>query len=296
MPAFCYTCKKYHKLDQAVKAHRSDVLDSPFVPLMTRAFEMGRELSDKKRLEERGTLDQETMYLSQAGNECLKQAVWARQNHPVSNPLDIWSLMNFEVGDAVQAALARVLTHLGGTLIEEHHVEVPHGGSVATGRSDFLLDIPKEVITELGLDGTGVDENNLIEVKATGESAMVNLIGNGQHGRQSHRDQLNQYLHASHLGLMPGGRVYDRAWLIYHVPLQPKGQPNIFPFEIGYSPARAIGNLDWLMEAERMALAGETPDIPASYIQSYEKKGKVPVFPCEYCQFEDDCWKEVRQT
>lgn len=290
MSAFCYACKKMHKLDAAVKAHNID-LSSPFVGILEEAFKLGRVAYEEKRIEERGTLDQETMYLSQAGDECQRQMVKKRANHPVTDPPDIYSLMNFKVGDAVQRAVTDVLANLGGEIIEEHHVSIEHGEMTATGRSDLLIDIPRDVVEKLGYDPGRVDEHNLIEVKATGESAMVSMIGNGEAGKKGHRSQINQYVHASKLGLMP--YEYDRAWLVYFVPLQAKGQPNIFPFEIGYSPALATSDLDWLEAAEKLAQKGEVPPIPPEYMAQYEAKKKVPVWPCGYCAFERDCWGEV---
>lgn len=295
MPSFCYTCRKNHDLKAATKAHPISPAGDPFVALLKVAFEKAREADQAKRLEERGTLDKETMYLSD-GVECLRQIVWARQNREVTNPPDIYSLMNFQVGHAVQEAVARVLTHLGGELIEEHHIDVEVDGSHVTGRSDFLLDIPRSVLESLNLGGAELPEHNLIEIKATGEAAMVAMLGRGEEGKDGHRRQLNRYTHASRLGLM-GDRKYEGGWLTYFVPLLPKGQPNFFPFWVPYNPALATGDLDYLAHADRMATAGEDPGIPPEFLQAYENSKKSPkmppVWPCQYCPFLETCWEEV---
>lgn len=301
MPSFCFQCKKNHKMSVAVNTHDyGDATDNAFTDLIRLAFTKGREKHEAERLKERGTLDKQTMYLSDAGTECMRQLVLGRMPNPnITNPPDIFSLMNFAVGNAVQDAVAKVLGYLGAEvwMIEEDHVTIVHDDMKATGRSDVLIDVPAEVLRVLELvpREQKLPEHNLLEVKATGESAMISMISNGERGRDSHIRQLNEYMHASHLGLMPEGRIYSEALLAYFVPLLPKGEPNIFVFRHEYNPARATGDLDFMAHAERLALKGEVPPIPVEFIQARDKnkKKQPPNWPCGYCSFRDGCWEGV---
>ena len=287
MPAYCVSCKKYHSIKKAVEVHGCSAIDSPFIPLVTKAFEMGRALDQAKRLEERGTMDKENMYLSDSV-DCILQLVRTRRNVVETNPPDIYSLMNFQVGHAVQAAVSQVLSYLGGELIEEAHLSVEHPGAVnpITSRSDILIDIPAKVMEEMGITDERLAANNLLEIKATGDRAMTTMISNGKEGNDGHRRQTNRYIHASKLGAMPNGKVYEDAWLTYVVPLVPKGEPSVFPFYIPYNAAQAVGDLDYIAHAEKLALSDAEVPMPPEYA----KESKPPNWPCRYCPTMDLCW------
>lgn len=293
MPAFCIHHRKYHTLKKAVELHGCSAMDSPFIPLLMKAFEMGRERDLEKRREEKGTDEKQNMYLSDS-IECMKALVNGRRNVPPTNPPDIWSLMNFKVGEYVQAGVTEVLANLGGELIEEAHLEVEFEGGKASGRSDVLLSIPREVMEKLGLaDHPEVQDDNLLEIKATGERSMVTMISNGKEGQDSHRRQCNRYAHASQLGKMPNGKVYGGTWLTYFIPLVPKGEPNIFPFYVPYNEKQALGDLEFLAEAEWLAASGVHVPVPEFLIDRSKGKPKLANFPCHYCSWQGGCEEEI---
>lgn len=280
-------------LKQAVEQHGSPAATGPIVTLVEHAFELDYEEGQKKRLKERGTLDKQTMYVSNLGEECIRKLYFNRSNEPVTNPLTVDSLMNFMVGHAVEESVAKMLGWLGCEVIQEHHIALEHDGTKTTGRVDFLIDVPREVLEKLNLvqdvHGRGLPENMLVELKATSSKAMIAMIVYQEAGKDGHRHQLNGYLHASKEGLLP--KEYDTGFLVYVIKDATKGSPNIFAYRHDYDPEMIAGDLGMMAYVEKIVEAGDDPGIPVALEEKAAKnKGKPPVWPCGYCSFETRCW------
>jgi len=238
------------------------------------------------------------LHVSHAG-KCQQQVFYDVTGAEKTNPLTADSLINFKVGRSVEEVIADLLEQ-GGVLIRETVVSIPAEGEIVTGHIDVLVWFP--------------DTNEIWELKSIASKAMSYLLKKGEEGRPDARQQLNLYMHASRQGLVKvrvpgliadptaivqdtGKGLYTTLWprfkkghLVYVIKDATVDEPTMFDFELAYD--------EWLEKADLLRMAaikkdadqGIDPGIPPEYMDEFQKKKKVPYFPCsKYCQYREHC-------
>lgn len=255
--------------------HMSEVLDQYGDPgadvirtLLADKFKAREENRKAERLAERGTLQKQNPYISDA-NKCPRQVYYSLTDSE-PEPYDFNTLLTFQIGTTIEGVICEVLGEDAGELIREHRVEIETPNTVVTGRSDAEM---------LGVG------NHLFEIKSTNSRAMKFMLKDGREGQDDHRHQLNLYLHASQLGLFPEGRKYNSGWLLYIVKDPTRGEECVFPFRVEYDLVMAANDLTLLDTVAAIVKGGgDIPDRPEGYSKSK--------FPCSYCNFKDECWRK----
>ena len=163
--------------------------------------------------------------------------LWNRLKEiPETQPLTFDSRMAFLVGHAVEEAVATALEAAHQDIFTMHRevrMQLPAGGTLIHGRSDFILE----------------EDGILIELKSTGARnlAMIQKYNDG--GRPEHVSQANLYSHAAALGLL---MVEDRpltlrgARLVYIGTGAKKGDEICLEYPVEYEPERAKYDLGTL--------------------------------------------------
>lgn len=242
------------------------------VSLFEAALHHDKAMQDLDRAQAKGGQGKTNPYITDAGDECERRIWYTLRNYPVTEPYTTDSLANFLLGKSAEEGFARVLEQYPDVkVIREVRVELKHGDHVVTGRSDFLLFVPADSI--------------LIEMKTTTRMAMKM---NGYKPYPSHASQLNLYLEAAHRGLLEGLRATETGELsgvvFYYLKDAKKRQKTFYAFDLEWSHAEAMNDLDRLVALHSTALAypDMVPDRP---------KGVDPEkYPCGYCSFKTGCW------
>lgn len=246
-------------------------------------YDKCEELDRKARLEERGTLDRETAYVTDAGKECGRALYYSYTNTEVSDPIDLTGRIKMDMGNAAGELFAKRYRQAGVDVKEEEHVafDVAYQGQTVrvTGRIDYHIE----------------DEDKVIELKSTASDSFKWLIARKEPGRTEHRTQLNLYLHRKNLD----GLNYRFGILRYLLIDAPKGTPNPLSFKVEYDAAKAEADLQRLARIWVESKAGKDPGIPDWAFDEYTREGKIPLFPCSYCGHKTTCWaatKAVKQS
>ena len=239
------------------------------------------------------------LHVSHAG-KCQQAVFYGITDAEKTDPLKSDSLLNFKVGRAVEEVIAELLED-GGILVRENVVSIPCEGETVTGHIDILVWFP--------------DTHEIWELKSIASKAMSWLLKKGEEGRPDARQQLNLYMYASQKGLVkvrvpgvvtdPSAIVqdtgkglwttcwprFDKGHLVYVIKDATVDQPNLFDFELTYDAWLAEVDLLKMVKIKIDADQGVDPGIPAEYMDEFNKKGKVPFFPCsKYCQHRRLCW------
>lgn len=235
-------------------------------------LETGLELERQKEQEQRAAAGKTVNPYFTMTEKCVRQSFFTLTEEPPSNPLDVNSLTNFKVGHAIEEAFGSIIAWAsGGDLRREISMEFEVDGIRISGRLDFALPL--------------LEENILIELKATNRFAIKKMLETGEMGRSAHRGQLNMYLHAAAEGKLDEafGRPvrFDLAYLVYIVQGATKGEPVCHAFPVEYNRQKAEGDLVYLAQLGKMAKAGEDPGIPTGFTKSY--------WECRYCSYTDRC-------
>lgn len=257
--------------------------------LIKPALDAEQEMNRRTRMAQRGTLAKLNPHISDAGKLCARQTYYSLINAP-EDPLDLSSLVNFQLGHAAEELLSKLLTLRGAELLREVRVEIPYGGTIISGRSDFLVKMPVSAMLEApGGIASLLMENQgdlIIELKTTKTSSFKNQIKRHPDGDPAHRSQLNLYEHASVLGLMPEGwGPFRVGLLIYIIKDSVKGQDNVWPYVVPYDAELAESDLRYLSGLKSLADSGLTPDRPP------EANGNW--WGCDYCAFKTHCWRQA---
>lgn len=235
--------------------------------------------------------------------KCEQQVYYQLAGIDPTDPLTSDSLMNFRVGHAVEEAVSELL-ELGGILIRETRTQIPYDDEEVRGRIDFMVWFP--------------DSHEIWELKSIASKAMTYMLKHGEDGRPEYKQQLNLYLHASQQGLItvkvpgvhpdPSAIVLDtgkglyttlsprftKGHVVYVVKDATVDQPLFFDFEVEYDQFRAESDLMRLVKLKKDADQGIDPGIPPEYMDEFQKKKKVPFFPCaKYCQWRKKCWGDA---
>jgi hypothetical protein len=238
--------------------------------LLERGLWAARDAEQAARLADRGTLDKLNPHISDAG-KCPRQVFLSLRNVPETDPLTADSLVNFGIGHAVEEWFANILMAQGAEILREVRVEIPAGNTKVSGRSDFLVRLPYG------------QRQVLIELKSASSRSMSFGIKKGEQGKDDHRRQLNLYLHASQLGLLPEGwGPFDEGYLVYGVKDATKGEPPFFPYLVAYDEDLALNDLRNLAQLHAVAKLGGDIPIPD---ESYTKRK----FPCGWCSYATHC-------
>lgn len=196
----------------------------------------------------------------------MRQVGYSLRNERPTNPDSVDSLLAFAIGRAAENEIAKALETVGAGVLREVRLEIPTASTVVSGRVDFLFEIPGLVST-------------IIELKTINSRAMAKMLEAGRMGQDGHRHQLNLYLHAAQLGLLP--KTYDTGYLVYWVKDTIRGEPSIFAWEQLYDASMALDDLRVLDSIAEGAKVGLLPNRP------YATKA----WQCSYCEFEATCWK-----
>lgn len=213
--------------------------------------------------------------------KCERAIYFRLTGEPETEPLTTDSLINFEVGHAIEEAFATMLSYPGVQMLREQSMEFSINGVRISGRLDFLLLLLQESI--------------LVELKAINSRSLGFMLKRQMPGRDEHRHQINLYLHGSQQGLLQrktdvdGNRLlvpvvekFDLGYLVYVVRDATKGEPPIHAFPVRYDKQMAEGDLEFLAQISHRADARNDPGIPVGF----EKKK----FPCSYCSWKGRCW------
>lgn len=199
---------------------------------------------------------------------------------PKTDPLTLDSLVNFEVGEAVEDRFLDIFEWAGAKIVRQHRVIIPFDGEVITGRIDALATFP--------------DLHMMIEVKSINSRSMGFMVRNGEPGREDHRMQLLMYLHESHvrqgqqaLGLYSTDTTYDHGILFYGIKDAVKGEPVLHAFYVKYDKAKAEQELARMVAAARNG----DPGVPQKFIDHKKSKGKLH-WRCLYCPYKTMHWPE----
>lgn len=279
--------QKPQHLAEVVEEHGTGSASAAIVKLIKHGIEKKRAANDAQRVADGKEL-KVNPYVTDAG-KCPRQVYKSLVNEPPTNPITVDSEINFAVGHAVEEAFASLLELSGAEIAQEVRIEIPVADTVVSGRVDFLISVPRDLLKELGLvkEVGGLPEHCLIELKSSSSRNLGWMLRNGQAGSDNYRRQINQYLHASQLGQLD--RKYDVGFLVYIVKDATKGEPPVHAFEVKYDEQQALADLANAALIKKRADAGMEPNIPEGYTRSK--------FPCGYCSWQDSCWgpKAVRK-
>lgn len=233
---------------------------------------IARDLAKKAaRLEEKGTTEKLNTYVSDAG-KCPRKITYSFTQEDEVFTSD--SLMNFVEGAVFEEMIAECLGYSEDLVIRrEVRVEIPNAPKPTTGRIDYLIESPSNGF--------------IAELKSINKSAAYFMMKDeqekGLRGKDDHRKQLNLYLHASRLGLIPGvEHPYEYGYLVYGIKGTVKGEPKLRVYRVDYDAHEAANDLQVMATAHEMAIAGAVPPRPSAYSRT--------AFPCSYCGFRDLCW------
>jgi hypothetical protein len=235
---------------------------------------------EKKRLEriaEKGTELKLNPYVTDIG-KCPKQNDYSFRNVPKTNPPSAASLFTFGIGNAVEDWVAGILEGLGvdtglHILKTQFRIEVTHpDGVTVSGRLDAGIEFP--------------DTEIILEFKSINRDGMYWLLKNQDGARPDHVSQCNQYLVAKRI---------DRGYVVYLVKDAKKGEEVVHAYRVDRDDERAIEEQDVLAQQWLRAQEPEFVPIPAEYLTKFRKSGKIPNYPCGYCDWQDVCWSEERK-
>lgn len=236
-----------------------------------------RAKSAEARMEERGTLDKQSAYITDAGKMCGRQIWYSFRNEEKTHPTPELTELLFWGGHAYEEAIAKAYAEAEHPWEQEVHVSFERDGVAITGRIDFLRR----------------EGNRAVELKVTQADKFKWVIAGKQHGRPEHRTQLNLYLHW--LNGEGANVIYDKGELRYVISDAPKGTPPVLSFWVDYDPEQAEKDLARLATIWKMAEAGADPGVPTEYAAEYLSEGKMPLFPCSYCDWRGACWDAMRK-
>lgn len=271
-------------LKQAVEEFGTGTGSARIVGIVEAGLHAQKEAEQQERLQRDDKGIKQNPYVSDAG-KCVRKVYLSLTGEAEAEPLTTDSLINFGVGHAVEDWIGGIFESNGGTVMRELRVEIPAGDTVVTGRVDFLVALPS-------LD-------SLVELKTTSSRSMYWMLKKGEPGKDDHRRQLNQYLHASQLGLLPvvgGGATQGRVagespapaprfttgYLIYVVKDATRGEPPIHAFEVRYNEEMAKADLASAAHIKKLADNDMDPGVPVGYTKSK--------WPCGYCSYVNHCW------
>lgn len=254
-----------------------DVMGAPagthaYFKELGRLLEKADEGYQADRLQQRGTLDRQTIYVTDSGKECAQQLYYDYTNTPPTNPPDAYARLHFIAGHAVEEALATVYEAGGYEVEREVHISIPIADDVppSTGRIDFVIKT----------------SDDLIELKKVQADKFKWEIARRAQGKWAHRQQANEYLYYYN---EVKGEVRPQMTLMYIAIDAPKGTPAVFPYVVKYSKAHALANLQRKAELWRRAQAKNPPGIPEQFVE------EMPVWPCLYCSYQDICKAELKE-
>lgn len=251
-------------LRQLVEEHGEAAGSRLIVDLLEQGLQEKQKQKDAARKEEKGPDHVQNPYFTDA-LKCERAVYFRLTGEPQTEPLTTDSLINFEVGHAVEEAFGLLLEFLPGVkVVREVGVEVEVNGIRVSGRLDFLL-----LLEEDGI---------LIELKAINSRSLGYMLKRQMPGRDEHRAQLRLYLHTSQVGnLIVDDKPlkFDLGYLVYVVRDTTKGEPPIHAFPVPYDKEVAEGDLEWLSMVAHRAEQHADPGIPFGY--EGPKK-----FPCAY--------------
>lgn len=228
---------------------------------------LAKNAADQAQRAAEGKSEKVNPYVTDAA-KCSRRVVYSLRNEQ-EEALTTDSLMNFLVGHSVEEAMAAIFEMRGARIIREVRVEIPTPATSVSGRVDFLIEINDDTQSKA-----------IVELKSTSSRAMGMMLRNGEQGKEDHRRQLNLYLHASRLGLLPD--QYSHGYLVYIVKDGIKGEPVAHSWRVDYDEQQALDDLASLDGAKQLADANLVPPIPTGYSRSK--------FPCSYCGYRSLCW------
>lgn len=254
-------------IDDVGLPSESRAVESEFAGLL----DIAESKRQQDRLDERGTLDKQNSYVTDAGKECGRQVVYANLNVPRTDPTDVSGKLKMKFGNIGEETMALLYTDAGWEVEREVHVRcVAKDGHEVTGRIDFLL--RKDGIVR--------------ELKCVASDSFKWTLARREPGKPDHRAQLNLYLH----WMTEQGIPFRLGQLVYFLTDAPKGTPNPLAFPLAYDRDKALADIERLAELWRMSEAGIVPDRPPHIEEIREAGGRPPVWPCLYCDWKTHCW------
>lgn len=228
---------------------------------------IAEEARTKERLAERGTLDKQTAYVTDAGKECGR-AIWlSNRSVEATNPPDTHAQVKFRVGYAFEDALTKLFEDAGHKVEREKHICLEHDGVEITGRIDFIID-------------------DYIELKSTHAEQFKWIVARGEAGRAEHRTQLNLYLYYENT---VENNPVEYGFLYYFITDAPKGTPSVLPFKVNYDKEKAEADIARLAHIWKLE---QDPGVPPEFQAEFQQTGRAPLWPCVYCSYHTHCWSK----